>query len=44
MGVSLTINGGYVMFCYGLQVGFRNLSPSLEGRFLIIKVKERAKL
>jgi len=38
------MNEGYVMFCYELQVGFRNLSPSLEGRFLIIKVKERAKL
>lgn len=32
------------MFCYGLPVGFRNLSPSSEGRFLIIKVKEMAEL
>ena len=44
MGVSLTINEGYVMFCYGLPMGFRNLSPSSEGRFLIIKVKERVRL
>jgi len=45
MGVSLTINECYVMFCqWGLKVRFWSFGPSPEGRFLIIEVKEGAKV
>ena len=36
MGLSLTMNWCYVMFCYGVEDRISGFSPSLEGRFLVI--------